>query len=183
MRVLLKLQTLAGLLATLGLVSQASALVVVTGAPTDTVTDLSVVWSWDAAGGTGSYSGVHWNAVISTAFFGGTWLVASWYQHLDGPHGEAAEGAWHTHSGSFVAGTGFGMGGVDDHYAPTLHADFHRWGLTANGPAVDPSMPVPPGFATLMVQHPVPEPATYALLALGLAAVLTRRRLQRQVAS
>lgn len=177
MRFVSKLKALVGLLAALGLVGQASALVVVTGTPTDTVTDLYVDWAWDAAGGTGSYSGVHWNAVASTAFFGGTWLVATWYQHLDGPHGEAAEGAWHSHSGSFVAGTGFGMGGVEDHYPPTLHADFHHWGLRANGPAVEPGLPVPPGFATLMVQHPVPEPASYALMALGLAALLARRRL------
>jgi hypothetical protein len=170
-----KLTLLAGVLATLGLVDPASALVIVTPT-TDTVTDLSLSWSWDAAGGTTAYAGTHWNAVVSTVFFGGSWLVASWYQHLDGPHSEVTEATWHSHSGSFVPGTGFGMGGIEDHTPPTTHIDAHHWGLSANGPAIDPSMPIPPGFATQLVHH-VPEPASYALMGLGLLALLARRRL------
>jgi hypothetical protein len=176
MRSLTKHSLLAGVLAAFGLVSTASAVVIVSPT-TDTVTDLSLSWSWDAAGGTTAYSGTHWNAVLSAVFFGGSWLVASWYQHLDGPHSEATEATWHSHSGSFVPGTGFGMGGVEDHNPPTLHVDAHLWGLSANGPAIDPAMPIPPGFATQFVHH-VPEPASYALMGLGLLALLTRRRLR-----
>jgi hypothetical protein len=177
MRTPAKSHIVVGVLVGLGLASPASALVVVTPT-TDTVTDLSLNWSWDAAGGTTFYAGANWNAVLSAAFFGGSWLVASWYQHLDGPHSEAAEATWHAHSGSFVPGSGFGMGGLEDHDAPTLHIDAHHWGLSANGPPIDPTLPIPPGFATQLVNH-VPEPASYALMVIGLGALLARRRLHR----
>jgi hypothetical protein len=162
-----------GLLAAAGLAGAATAVPLATPS-VDTVTDLQLGWSWDASGGVGTYAGVHWDAELTATFDGVTWLVEASYRHLDGPHGERAETSSHLHSVSYLPGiTGPSNvnSGIDDHGAPDLHLDAHDWTLSANG---GPPPTLLPNAATLQVQH-VPEPGSWAMMALGLATLMLRR--------
>lgn len=107
------------------------------------------------------------------------WSVDAKYLHLGGPHGEPPEVLSHfMGSVSFSAGSGAGMTmPVQDHESPpTSHLGAHTGSLAANGPAIDPGLPHPPGFARQIVAH-VPEPAQWALMLAGLLGVgaLTKR--------
>ena len=165
------------------LVPTAHAVVVVT-VGTDTVTDLYLDWSFDNAdsGLLASYVGTYWLADILPAWTGTGWSVDAWYQHLGGPHLEPPESVMH-HMGNVTFVSGFGAGlamPVQDHELPGAlppHVGAHTGSLAANGPAIDPSLPLPPGFARQIVTH-VPEPAQWWLMLAGLAglAAMVRRR-------
>lgn len=149
------------------------------GVTTDTVVQLDLNWSFSVAdnGLTSSWAGTHWEAEMKPTWTGVGWTVQAWYRHLDGPHGELAEGALHNMgSVTFLSGAG----GVlvmptQDHDPPTIHAGAHSGFLAANGPAIDPLLPIPPGFAREFVTH-VPEPSQGLLLLAGLAALAVHRR-------
>lgn len=141
----------------------------------DTVTELKMDWSWNALAG--SYLGTHWNAWFTPSWNdqNSSWSVVVSYQHLDGPHGELAEGSVHALPTLAVAQGGWGvLGGTDDHLPPTPHLQIHTWNLAATG-ATDNSN----GWAALDVQHPVPEPGTWLMLAGGLAALAWRSARRR----
>lgn len=151
---------------------------------TDTITDLYLDWSFvnTDSGVTASYLGIFWQADLLPTWTGAGWSVDAWYQHLGGPHGEPAESAMH-HMGNVTFFSGFGASmamPVQDHEFPGLpppHPGAHTGSLAANGPAIDPSLPLPPGLARQIVAH-VPEPAQWWLMLAGLGglAALGRRR-------
>lgn len=152
------------------------------GVNTDSVTNLDLSWSF-VFGDSDlpiPYVGTFWWAEILPSWTGAGWSVVAKYQHLAGPHGEPAEGAPHLMgSVTFVSGSGAGLiMPVQDHESPfPSHLLAHTGSLTANGPAIDPSLPTPPGFAHQIVTH-VPEPEQWALMLAGLLGVgaLARRR-------
>lgn len=138
----------------------------------DEVTELKVDWTWDAS--PASYLGVHWNAWFTPSWdaLSGTWGVSVSYQHLDGPHGEQAEGTVHLLPELVVLPKSWAaVGGVEDHLPPTPHALAHVWNLGAIGATESQA-----GWAALDIQHPVPEPGTWLMLAGGLAALALRTR-------
>lgn len=140
----------------------------------DTVTELKMDWSWDALAS--SYLGVHWNAWFTPVYSVGDWQVQISYQHLDGPHGEAAEGGVHLLPLVNVAPGGqVFLNGVDDHLGPTPHAGAHTWSMGVLPSPLDGNGNASGGWAFLDVQH-VPEPATWLMLGVGLAVVLGARR-------
>jgi hypothetical protein len=151
---------------------------------TDTVTDLYLDWSF-AIGDSGvlaPYVGSYWLAEILPSWTGAGWSVDAWYQHLGGPHLEPPESVMHYMGNvTFVSGFGVGMAmPVQDHELPGAlppHVGAHTGSLAANGPAIDPSLPLPPGFAQQIVTH-VPEPAQWWLMLAGLGglAAMVRRR-------
>ncbi len=159
----------AGAAMALGLACSAQAGVTVTPTPIDTVTKLVIDWGWDSAGGTVNYNGSSWNATISVVEVGFTWTVDTWYQHLDGPHGETAEPAMHLHTISFLEPTGSSSANGVENHDVLQHVDFHNWSLAGNASGSN-------GLATLTVTHPVPEPESWALMLLGLGALVAGRR-------
>lgn len=136
----------------------------------DSVTELKMDWSWtDLAG---SYLGTHWNVWLTPSWNDSdqTWSLAVSYQHLDGPHGETMEATLHVLPALEVAPKAWAAeGGVQDHLAPTPHLLAHTWSLGAVGATQSQA-----GWAALDVQHPVPEPGTWLMLAGGLAALALR---------
>jgi len=144
----------------------------------DTLTDLSLGWNWNAAGGTATYNGVFWDAELTATFANNQWTVSGWYQHLSGPHGETIE-APHLLAGVFAPFGSFSQVGVDDHLglpgAAPQHLQAHNWQFGAFGSAFT-------GLSVLQVAHPVPEPSPAAMLIAGLLGVgfyLRRRGLER----
>ncbi|MDC8772357.1 hypothetical protein [Roseateles albus] len=112
----------------LGMACNAQANVWITPSPVDTITTLVINWGWDSAGGTETYFGKSWNATITTTEVGSTWTVNTWYQHLDGPHGEAHE-PMHSHSISFLEPDGGGSGRLCGRptQAARLRTSFSGW--------------------------------------------------------
>ncbi|MCV2358058.1 PEP-CTERM sorting domain-containing protein [Paucibacter sp. TC2R-5] len=152
----------------LGMACNAQANVWITPSPVDTITTLVINWGWDSAGGTETYFGKSWNATITTTEVGSTWTVNTWYQHLDGPHGEAPE-PMHSHSISFLEPDGgSSANGVEDHDV-LQHVGFHQWSLAGNAMGST-------GVARLEVLHPIPEPESWALMAAGLGVFVAGRR-------
>jgi hypothetical protein len=149
---------------------------------TDTITDLYLDWSFSIgdSGVPAPYVGIFWWAEILPTWTGAGWTVDASYMHLAGPHGELPEFLPHyMGSVTFLSGAGAGMiMPVQDHESPPVsHLGAHTGSLAANGPAIDTSLPLPPGFARQIVAH-VPEPSQWALMLAGLLGIgaMTKRR-------
>lgn len=165
-------------LAGASLATPAHAVTTVTNVTTDTITTLDIDWTFYAGdtGLTGSYASANWQAWLTPTWSGSQWVVYASYQHLVGPHGEAAENASHwIGSAVFTPGSGaFTAMMVQDHLPPDLHTAAHTGFMNANGPA-SADGGVPPGFSRVFVTH-VPEPGQWMLLLAGLVGLAGWRR-------
>lgn len=141
----------------------------------DSLTGLKIDWMWSDAG-TSNYSGTYWNAWLTRTLDGhGDWQVDVGYLHLQGPHGEGVEHPAHAMGYTITPGGSAIDGGTQDHFgtsygAPAAHAGAHQWDF-ATWTQTDPGQG---GFTAFSVAH-VPEPATWLMLAGGLALVGARR--------
>lgn len=151
----------------------------------DTATELHVIWDWDFNSATAFSETLtvpdllFWTVTTSGVFDGRVLQVGTSAQHMVEPHPpvDLAPAPVYFDGLSAVVGGGGSTSGMARHWPGTTfvapadfiapHWDHYRFTLSsdANGAQLD-----------LVALHPVPEPATYAMLLGGLALVGAARR-------